>query len=240
MATSEMPKPRPAATPSSTPRCTGMRSIAMRDHEQPTERTATPSKTIMPASELSEWALPPAGQREQTRGDRHQDDPDPLATAKIEPEEALGEHREEDEAARQHRLADRDRRQASNAATWSANAAAATPQPMLHHFERNRSRALRSGWRIPTSGAATAPLCLKRKARFVPSAESSAHTSPTPTGSDTPVTATPSLECCSGATCATPGSGRCSEPTYICRACRVRRGQQHACTAARANRIRGN
>jgi hypothetical protein len=57
-----------------------------------------------------------------------------------------------------------------------------------------RSTALRSGWRMSTSGAATAPLCLNRKARFVPSADSSAQMSPTPTDSETPVTAEPSSE----------------------------------------------
>jgi len=45
---------------------------------------------------------------------------------------------------------------------------------------------------MSTSGAATAPLCLNRKARFVPSADSSAQMSPTPTDSETPVTAEPS------------------------------------------------
>jgi hypothetical protein len=63
---------------------------------------------------------------------------------------------------------------------------------MLHHFERKRSTALRSGWRMSTSGAATAPLCLNRKARFVPRADSSAQMSPTPTDSETLVTAGPS------------------------------------------------
>jgi hypothetical protein len=52
--------------------------------------------------------------------------------------------------------------------------------PMVHHFEWKRSTALRNGWRASTSGAATAPLCLKRKLRFVPSADRTAHSSPTP------------------------------------------------------------
>src|SRR5687767_15541566 len=51
-----------------------------------------------------------------------------------------------------------------SAATCRANATAATAQPVLHHFERKRSIALRSGWRMSTSGAATAPgLYLKRE-----------------------------------------------------------------------------
>jgi hypothetical protein len=44
-----------------------------------------------------------------TRARRRQADPGPLATAELEAEEALGEHRQEDEASREHRLADRDR-----------------------------------------------------------------------------------------------------------------------------------
>ncbi len=81
-----------------------------------------------------------------------------------------------------------------SAATCSANATAAKPQPMLHHLERKRSIVLRSGWRMSTSGAATAPLCLNRKARFVPSADSSAQMRPMPTDSETLVTAGPSFE----------------------------------------------
>ena len=42
---------------------------------------------------------------------------------------------------------------------------------------------------MSTSGAATARLCFSRNTRFVPSADSSAQTSPTPTDSETPVTA---------------------------------------------------
>ncbi len=47
-----------------------------------------------------------AGQRQQTKRDRYQADPDPLATAQFEAEEALGEHRQKDEASREHRLTD--------------------------------------------------------------------------------------------------------------------------------------
>ena len=36
-------------------------------------------------------------------------DPGPLAAAELEAEEAFGEHRQEDETSREHRLADRDR-----------------------------------------------------------------------------------------------------------------------------------
>jgi hypothetical protein len=75
-----------------------------------------------------------------------------------------------------------------SAATCSANATAATPQPILYHLERNRSTALRAGWRMSMSGAATAPRCLNRKARFVPSADSSAQIRPTPTASETLLT----------------------------------------------------
>src|SRR6187200_1238072 len=44
---------------------------------------------------------------------------------------------------------------------------------------------------MSTSGASSAPLCLSRKARLPPSAESSAQISPRPTASETLVTASP-------------------------------------------------
>src|SRR5687768_15700071 len=78
---------------------------------------------------------------------------------------------------------------------------------MLHHLERKRSIAVRTGWRMSTSGAATAPLCLRRKARFVPSADSSAQIRPTPTARETPVTLDPSSERSSGARALPPVSG---------------------------------
>jgi hypothetical protein len=51
----------------------------------------------------------PAGHRQQAERGRHHADPDPLATVQLEAEEALGEHRKEDQASREHRLADRER-----------------------------------------------------------------------------------------------------------------------------------
>ena len=53
-----------------------------------------------------------ARQRQQDERDRHQGDPDPLATPQLEAEEALGEHREEDQTSGEHRLSDRDRGEA--------------------------------------------------------------------------------------------------------------------------------
>ena len=97
----------------------------------------------------------------------------------LEAEEALGEHRQENETSRQHGLADRDRASTS-AATCSANATAATPQPMLHHLERKRSIALRSGWRMTTSASSHRPPRLNRKAQCRSRADSSAQIRPTP------------------------------------------------------------
>ena len=51
MATSEIPNPSPAAMPSSTPGCTGMRSIRWETTSSTPTPTAMPSKTIIPASE---------------------------------------------------------------------------------------------------------------------------------------------------------------------------------------------
>jgi hypothetical protein len=55
------------------------------------------------------FAAPSTGQRQQRERDRHDTDPDPLATAQLHPEEAVCEHRQEDQASREHRLTDRDR-----------------------------------------------------------------------------------------------------------------------------------
>ena len=57
---------------------------------------------------LGSFSAPP-GHRQQRQRDRHHADPDPLASPQLEAEETLGEHGEEDEAASEHRLADRDR-----------------------------------------------------------------------------------------------------------------------------------
>jgi hypothetical protein len=50
-----------------------------------------------------------SGHCQQGESHGHQADPGSLALAELEAEEALGEHRQEDESAREHRLADRDR-----------------------------------------------------------------------------------------------------------------------------------
>jgi hypothetical protein len=54
----------------------------------------------------------------------------------------------------------------------------ATIHPTANHLERSRSAALRTGWRTSTEGASSAPLCLNKKAKFVPSAEASARINP--------------------------------------------------------------
>src|SRR5687768_11684925 len=79
---------------------------------------------------------------------------------------------------------------------------------------------------MSTSGAATAPLCLNRKARFVPSADSSAQTRPTPTASETSLTAGPSSERASGARALPPTAGlaHTNQGTPPC--VRVAAGQQ--------------
>jgi hypothetical protein len=120
-------------------------------------------------------------------------DPDPLATAELEAEEALGEHRQEDEAAREHRLADRDRgkgeRDDVQGERRSRHAPADAPPLRAKEIDRAAQRMAHVD-----VGAATAPLYLNRKARFVASADSSAQMSPRPTAGETPVTAGPSSE----------------------------------------------
>src|SRR3954447_2389857 len=54
----------------------------------------------------------------------------------------------------------------------------ATAQPIAPHFERKSSAALRSGWCRSTAGAATAPRCFHRNARFVAIAVPTANSSP--------------------------------------------------------------
>ena len=104
----------------------------------------------------------------------------------------------------------------ASAPTCSANATAATPQPTVHHLERKSPIALRSGWRMSTSGAETAPLCLNRKLRFVPSADNSAQTRPMPTASDRSVTAGPTSERpAASALPSASGRGHTNLPTHL-------------------------
>jgi hypothetical protein len=66
----------------------------------------------------------------------------------------------------------------ASAATCRTHAPRATAKPIVHHLEENRPVALRSGWRMSTSGACVAPLCFHRNARFVVRAQASASRSP--------------------------------------------------------------
>ena len=95
----------------------------------------------------------------------------------MEPEEALGEHRQENETAGEDRLDDRQgrKRQRAKVQTPGYDRHA---QPTKNHLELNRPTALRTGWRTTIGGASTAPRCLNRKARLVAAAEASARASP--------------------------------------------------------------
>ena len=64
------------------------------------------------------------------------------------------------------------------AATWKSHAPIATPMPIANHLEVQRPRALRRGCLQDTSGAAQAPRCLNRKAKFVRNAQRSASAMP--------------------------------------------------------------
>ncbi len=66
----------------------------------------------------------------------------------------------------------------ASAATCAPQAASATSIPIVNQREANRSRAERSGWRTWTAGAATAPRCLYRNARFETNAQTSASRMP--------------------------------------------------------------
>ena len=62
----------------------------------------------------------------------------------------------------------------ASAATWRIHAPRAITMPSANHEDRNRARALRSGWRMSTGGACVAPRCLQRKPSCVAAAHSSA------------------------------------------------------------------
>ena len=125
--------------------------------------------------------------------ERHRDeaDPDPLSPSETEPEVPLGEHREQHKPPEITAWAS-ESGSSDNAPTCARNATTEISQPIVHHLERNRSAALRSGWRMSTSGAATAPLCFKRKLRLPPHADATAHSSPRTTPSDRPSISIPS------------------------------------------------
>src|SRR4051794_11870156 len=86
-----------------------------------------------------------------------------------------------------------------SAPTWNAQPRTATAQPIVHHFDRNSSVALLTGRRMSTAGAATAPRCFHRNARFVASAVPHANANPiqslpstrTPPKADRPLHAAP-------------------------------------------------
>ena len=65
-----------------------------------------------------------------------------------------------------------------SAATCRHQARKARPKPIAHQRERNRAEALRSGLRIATSGALTAPRCLHSSATPEIRAQPSASMSP--------------------------------------------------------------
>ena len=66
----------------------------------------------------------------------------------------------------------------ASAAACRAQAPMAIPKPMAHHLERNRARALRSGWFSRTAGAAMAPRYLQSIATLVARAHASASSVP--------------------------------------------------------------
>jgi hypothetical protein len=158
-----------------------------------------------------------AGQCQQRERDRHQADPDPLAPAEFEAEEALGEHGEKDETSRQYRLADREWSEAEcgnvQRERHRRDAPADAPPPGAKQIDRATHRVAHVD-----VGSGDRPLCLNRKARFVPSADSSAQTRPTATASETSLTAGPSSEHVPGARALPPtaGSARTDQDTPPC------------------------
>ena len=184
----------------------------MRDHEQQADAYSDaleddhPREGVAGARSVSSA---PACQRQQAERDRHQADPDPLATAQLEAEEALGEHREEDEPAREHRLPDRDRGERERCHVQGEghrrHAPSDAPPPGAKEIDGAAQRMVHVD-----VGRRDCPSVLNRKARFVPSADSSAQIRPTPTANETSVTPRLSSEQSPGAR----GRPRTAMPTY--------------------------
>ena len=190
IATSAIPNPRPAAMPSRRPRWTGSRSIWCETTSARPSPTAIASKMISPPGEYSERAPPPpVPPVSVTRLSETATRPIPIhwrrSSANPKKRSASTARKTSPPASTAWPTESGAR---VSAATCSANATTATHQPIVHHLDRKRSAALRSGWRMSTSAAATAPLYFNKKARFVPSADSSEQSSPTPTTRLMPVT----------------------------------------------------
>src|SRR5947199_8968689 len=64
------------------------------------------------------------------------------------------------------------------APTWKIQAPVAINIPRANRRDLNRHRAVRTGWRMSTAGAAQAPRCLNRKPTFVARAQASASSMP--------------------------------------------------------------
>ena len=178
MATSETPHSAPAVAPRSSPsargrtcRCADIRMSAA------TMMKIPPSTAIYAASD-ERWGSPPPRRYPDDRQPRRRHGhADPLPPSEVKTEETLGEHREEDQAACEDGLHDRQGRERVRPDVQTKAEDGNEPAHQ-EPFRRRRSTALRSGWRTWTAGAATAPRCLKRKATLVAAAEPSARTSP--------------------------------------------------------------
>ena len=177
IATSETPNSTPAAVASSnaSPRCSTSRRVEILTSPIPNARIAV-STAISAASE--ERCGPPevaeSDHRQPSSSERH---PSPLASSEMKPEEPLGEHGKEHKPARQNRL--HDRGASASASMCRPQANSATIHPTSNHRERNRSAALRNGWRTWMGRAiATAPRALNKPLKLVPSAETSAKPNP--------------------------------------------------------------
>ena len=116
-------------------------------------------------------------EEDQARG-RQREAP-PLAAADGEAEHAVGHDGDEDDAAREDDLDDRERARSEIAATCSAQPPPPTTMPMANHFDVHSDFALRSGWRISTFAQAhAAPRCLKKNPRFENTAQRNASRMP--------------------------------------------------------------
>ena len=105
----------------------------------------------------------PERRREEREPGRGQRDADPLAPRHVVPEHAVGEHGDEHEPARDHRLHDRDRRERERRDVEAPRRRRDDAAERVDRRAEQRDRARDAAGCNSTAGAATAPRCLSRK-----------------------------------------------------------------------------
>ena len=116
--------------------------------------------------------------REQDEAGGGQAEAPPLTAADLEAEDAVGHDGDHRDAAGERRPARSTSARATAPRRAGARRARRRPCRSRTTSSDQSSAAVCSGWRMSTAGAAQAPRCLKKNARFVPKAQSSARRMP--------------------------------------------------------------